>query len=98
MTRRLIITLGTHATPRRKAALERLAARAGAIGRNGKASISELISRLADAADYDLERTAGLAGEIMIIAAEAHVLAAEEAQAAAAITVPPVPRLAEKSL
>lgn len=64
----------------RLAALNLLATEVNAIGRNGAPSVSELISRIADAADYDLARTGYLISEILVIAAESHVLAAEEAQ------------------
>lgn len=53
------ITLGTD-TDRREAALRCLAENAGAIGRNGGPSLSELITRLADAAAVDPAGVAAL--------------------------------------
>lgn len=53
----------------RFAALRTLATEVNAVGRNGVPSVSELISRIADAADYDLLRTAEFINEIQIIAA-----------------------------
>jgi hypothetical protein len=64
------LTLGMHDTARRKAALEQLATSVNAIGRNGAPSISELLSRIADAAEHDLNRTTELVNEVLAIAAE----------------------------
>lgn len=68
--RSLTLTLGTHETARRKAALESLCQSIGAIGRNGVPSISEMLSRIADAADHDLNRTAALMSQILAVAAQ----------------------------
>lgn len=85
MTRRadqLPLSLGFDAelAASRRAALRELATSVQAIGRNGVPSISELVVRLADAFEYEPERTADLVNEIFIVAAESHVVAAEELQ------------------
>jgi hypothetical protein len=43
-----------------------------------------MLGRIADAAEHDMERTAYLISEVMIVAAEAGVLAVEEMQNEAA--------------
>lgn len=63
------ITLGTHDTERRKAALLSLAADVGAIGRNGGASISWLMCRLADAYESEPEATTDHVTEVMRLVA-----------------------------
>lgn len=82
MTKRmdqLNVSLGANAAERR-AALERLATAVRAYGRNGVPSISEMLGRIADAAGHDPQRATYLMNEIMILAAEGYVLAAEEMQ------------------
>ena len=77
------LSLGAAADSRRRALID-LAVAIQATGRNGVPSVSEMLSRIADAAEYNLERTAYLISETMIVAAEAGVLAAEEMQNEAA--------------
>lgn len=73
------LSLGAAADTRRRA-LTDLAVAIQATGRNGVPSVSEMLSRIADAAEHDMERTAYLISEVVQIAAEAGVLAAEELQ------------------
>lgn len=56
-SKKLTLTIGVKDTERRKAALLKLAEAVHAIGKTKAASISELVIRLADSADYDLEKT-----------------------------------------
>lgn len=58
------VTLGTHNEPRRAAALRELAEATGSIGRNEVASVSELMSRLADVAEALPAATAARLNEI----------------------------------
>jgi hypothetical protein len=78
MTRRITLTLGTSETERRKKALQALATVTGTIGRNGEPSISELISRLADAAEYDIHRAAAFWNDIYLLRCEALAVNAEQ--------------------
>ena len=73
------LSLGAAAHTRRRVLIA-LAAAIQATGRNGVPSVSEMLSRIADAAEHDMERTAYLISEVMIVAAEAGVLAVEEMQ------------------
>ena len=73
------LSLGAAAHTRRRVLIA-LAAAIQATGRNGVPSVSEMLSRIADAAEHDMERTAYLISEVLIIAAEAGVLAAEGMQ------------------
>ena len=77
------LSLGAAADSRRRALID-LAVAIQATGRNGVPSVSEMLSRIADAAEHDMERTAYLISEVMIVAAEAGVLAVEEMQNEAA--------------
>ena len=77
------LSLGAAAHTRRRVLIA-LAAAIQATGRNGVPSVSEMLSRIADAAEHDMERTAYLISEVMIVAAEAGVLAVEEMQNEAA--------------
>lgn len=65
MTGRTNITLGENDKERRKTALLLLAEAVGAIGRSGEPSISELMCRLADAAEVQMEETARGLQEIL---------------------------------
>ena len=82
MTRRpdqIKLSLGAAADSRRRALID-LAVAIQVTGRNGVPSVSEMLGRIADAAEHDMERTAYLISEVLIIAAEAGVLAAEGMQ------------------
>lgn len=81
MTKRAInINLGTHDAERRKEALRQLVEHLDITGRNLVPSISEAICRLADAAELDLEQTAYLFNEIMMLANTGYIVEAEEMQ------------------
>lgn len=73
MTRRLSVSLGVNDRDRRKEALEVLAEQVEAYGRNGVPSISEMVCRVADAADFDMEQAAQIMRELMHLAGTAHV-------------------------
>lgn len=74
----LNLYLGSERGGERKDTLRRLAAAAGAIGPRGEASVSELNARLADAAEFDFAQAAYLLREIMNLAAQGYVVAAED--------------------
>lgn len=82
---RLSLHLGAGGeSARRKRALTRLAGQVGASGYRASASISELAGRIADAAEFDFDRAVEHLREVMNLAAQSYVVAAEETADAAA--------------
>lgn len=74
---KLYLSLGVRDAAIRKAALERLTRELEVVGYR-RHSIGDLAGRIADAADADFERAAFLLGEVMNLAAQSYVAAAEE--------------------
>lgn len=78
-TNRLTLDVGVHDAERRKTALQALAIELQVYGRNLVPSISELVSRLADAYEAEPEATVKLMQDIMYIAQGSYVAEIDEA-------------------
>lgn len=77
MAGELHLHLGASAEGRKKT-LEQMAADANAIGYRRRPSISELIGRIADAADFDYDQAMSHVNGLMNLAAQSYVVSSEE--------------------